>query len=404
MSGTRKHENSNGTLILKPGREESVQRHHPWVFSGAVSAVKGDPESGETVDVCAADGTWLATGAYSPNSQIRVRLWSFTQGEEIDADFFRSRIERAVKARETLLKNDELTSCRLIYAESDGLPGFIVDRYNEFLVCQILSSGAEYWKDIILQHLTDIPGVEGIFERSDSDSRVKEGLEIRSGTLWGKNPPELVEIREQDVHFLVDIRQGHKTGFYLDQRDNRVLLSQFSKDTEVLNCFSYTGGFGIWANKGGAASVTNVDTSPESIGLGLKNAELNGMDQNFFTIEDDVFKVLRGFRDANKKFDLIILDPPKFAASASQVERASRGYKDINLLAMKLLSPGGILFTFSCSGHIIPALFQKIVADAALDAKRDARIIKYLSQASDHPISLSFPESQYLKGFIVQVW
>jgi 23S rRNA (cytosine1962-C5)-methyltransferase len=403
MNRIRKHENTQGALILKPGREESVKRHHPWIFSGSVSAVKGTPGSGGTIDVLAADGTWLAAGAYSPHSQIRARLWSFTPGEKVDTDFFRSRLECAVRSRESLLAGDERNACRLVYAESDGLPGLVVDRYHDFLVCQFLSAGAEYWKDTIVQHLADLTAPEGIFERSDTDSRAKEGIEMKSGTLWGRNPPGLVEIREQGLRFLVDIEHGHKTGFYLDQRENRAQVARFSNGAKVLNCFSYTGGFSLWAIKGGATEVTNVETSADAIEIGLRNARLNNMDRQFLTIGDDVFKVLRGFRDTNRSFDLIILDPPKFAASAGQVERAARGYKDINLLAMKLLKPGGILFTFSCSGHILPALFQKIVADAALDARRDAQIIRFLGQADDHPVALAFPESHYLKGFIVRV-
>jgi 23S rRNA (cytosine1962-C5)-methyltransferase len=404
MDRIRKHENTQGALILKPGREESVRRHHPWIFSGAVSAVKGDPGAGGTVDICTSDGARLAKGAYSPHSQIRARIWSFAGDEDIDEGFFRSRIQRSIKARDQLLSGRDLDAVRLVYAESDGLPGLVVDRYAGFLACQFLSSGVEHWKETILQQLEDLVGPEGIYERSDTDSRAKEGLDPRHGTLRGNNPPDLVGIAENGLRFLVDIRQGHKTGFYLDQRGNRRQVALFSRGAEVLNCFSYTGGFGISALRGGAASVTNIEASPEAAAQGIANARLNGLDRDFFTIQDDVFRVLREFRDAGRKFDLIILDPPKFAASASQVERASRGYKDINLLAMKLLMPGGTLFTFSCSGHILPPLFQKIVADAALDARRDAQIIRFLGQADDHPVALAFPESQYLKGFIIRVF
>jgi len=404
MNGPRQHADTMGVVILKPGREESVHRCHPWVFSGAIAEVKGNPVNGQTVDVYAFDGSWLASGAYSPHSQIRVRLWSFTSGEKISGEFFRARLERAIKGREPLLAGVELTCCRLVHAESDGLPGLIVDRYNDFIVCQFLSSGAEYWKDEIVQHLVSLTHAKGIFERSDADTRTMEGLEPRSGTLWGVDPSVLVEVKEHGLRFLVDVRRGHKTGSYLDQRENRAAVAEFSKGTEVLNCFSYTGGFGLWAIKGGAREVTNVETSPEAIALGLKNAELNGMDSQFLTLEDDVFQVMRSLRDADRKFDLIILDPPKFAASAKQVPGASRGYKDINLLAFKLLKPGGTLFTFSCSGHVTPDLFQKIVSDAALDARREAQIIRYLGQASDHPVSLAFPESHYLKGLICKVW
>ncbi len=404
MNGTQQYTDTHGTVILKPGREESVQRCHPWIFSGAIAEVKGNPDNGQTIDVIASNGTWLAAGAYSPHSQIRVRIWSFTKDETIDPEFFHKRLDRALAARIKLLEGQDLAACRLVYAESDGLPGLIVDRYHAFLVCQFLSSGAEYWKAEIVGHLAGLPDVEGIFERSDTDSRAKEGLEMRSGPLKGKIPPELTEIREHGIRYLIDIHRGHKTGFYLDQRENRAAVAEFSGGAEVLNCFSYTGSFGLAAIKGGAASVTNIESSPDALAIGLKNAGLNGMDRVFLTLEDDVFRVLRDLRDADKKFDLIILDPPKFASSVRQVAGASRGYKDINLLAFKLLKPGGTLFTFSCSGHVSPELFQKIVADAALDARRDARIIRYLSQSSDHPVLLSFPESHYLKGLICKVW
>jgi len=394
------HRDTIGTIILKPGRDESLQRHHPWVFSGAVSEVKGNLSTGQTVNVCAFDGTWIASGAYSPHSQISVRVWSFTPGETITELFFRKQLEYAIAARSPLLEGGDLTACRLVNAESDGLPGLVVDRYNDFLVCQFLSSGAAFFKDVIVHQLADITHAKGIFDRSDTDTRTLEGLEPSVGTLWGEDPPELIEIKEHGMHFLVDVRRGHKTGFYLDQCENRMAVKEFSKGAEVLNCFSYTGAFGLAALKGGALQVTNIESSPDAVALGLTNAGLNGMDQKFLTIEDDVFLVLRSLRDADKKFDLIILDPPKFAASAKQVAGASRGYKDINLLAFKLLKPGGTLFTFSCSGHITVDLFGKIVADAALDAKREAQIIRRLGQSSDHPVRLAFPEGSYLKGLI----
>ena len=394
------HIDTIGTIILKPGRDESLQRHHPWVFSGAVSEVKGNPSPGRTVNVCACDGTWIATGAYSPHSQISVRIWSFTPGETITELFFRKQLEYAIASRAHLLEGGDLTACRLVNAESDGLPGLVVDRYNDFLVCQFLSSGAAFFKDVIVHQLADITHAKGIFDRSDTDTRTLEGLEPSVGTLWGEDPPELIEIKEHGMHFLVDVRRGHKTGFYLDQCENRMAVKEFSKGAEVLNCFSYTGAFGLAALKGGALQVTNIESSPDAVALGLTNAGLNGMDHKFLTIEDDVFLVLRSLRDADKKFDLIILDPPKFAASAKQVAGASRGYKDINLLAFKLLKPGGTLFTFSCSGHITVDLFGKIVADAALDAKREAQIIRRLGQSSDHPVRLAFPEGSYLKGLI----
>lgn len=380
-------------------------RRHPWVFSGAVAEVRGEPEPGGTVDVFSAKGAWLASGAYSPTSQIRVRIWSFEQDESVDSAFFTRRLEQASAKRGGLLETGVLNACRLVNAESDGLPGLIVDRYNDCLVCQFLSAGMERWKDAIVRATAALPGITGILERSDTDAREKEGLARRCGLLWGQEPSDLIEISEHGLNFLVDPRKGHKTGFYLDQRENRLMLDGFSKGADALNCFSYTGAFGVRALYGGAEAVLNVDTSAESLALAERIASLNGIPgSSFQTRAEDVFTCLRTFRDQGRTFDLIILDPPKFAASASQVPSASRGYKDINLLAFKLLRPGGTLFTFSCSGHITPELFQKIVADAALDAGRDASIVRYLGQSFDHPVALSFPEGRYLKGLICRVW
>lgn len=393
-----------GKVILKPGREKSVLRHHPWIFSGAIQKAEAVAQIGESVDIVAADGNWLARGAYSPHSQIRVRIWTFDTAEEINPEFFHRQLHRAVQARQQLFTDHSITGNRLVNAESDGLPGLIVDRYSDFLVCQFLSAGAEFWKAEIVAQLQSLIPCAGIYDRSDVDVRTKEGLKPMSGVLWGEPPPELIEIQEGKLRFWADIKQGHKTGLYLDQRENRMALAEFSREKSVLNCFAYTGGFGLWALDGGAETVANIESSASLLDLARKNTELNGFDSSKVeNIEGDVFQVLRQFRDARREFDLIILDPPKFAESASQVHKASRGYKDINLLAFKLLKPGGILFTFSCSAHIAMDLFQKIVADAALDAARDAQVIRYLSQAADHPIALNFPEGRYLKGMVCQV-
>ncbi|HOS96796.1 MAG TPA: class I SAM-dependent methyltransferase [Deltaproteobacteria bacterium] len=393
------------SVILKQGREESIARRHPWVFSGAVAGVRGDPVPGSTVDVLSASRAWLASGAYSPRSQIRIRIWSFDEGEAVDRAFVARRLEQALARRTGLLEPGDLTACRLVNAESDGMPGLIVDRYGAFIVCQFLSAGAERWKNDIVQGLARMAGARGIYERSDTDARAKEGLEERCGLLWGEEPPEFVEISEHGVRFLVDVRRGHKTGFYLDQRENRIALDGFSKGAEVLNCFSYTGAFGVRSLHAGAAAVLNVDTSQEALELGTRNAALNNSPAGAFQcMAGDVFSTLRTFRDQGRSFDLIVLDPPKFAASASQVMAASRGYKDINLLAFKLLKPSGTLFTFSCSGHIGPELFRKIVADAAQDARRNATVIRHLTQAADHPVALAFPEGLYLKGLICRAW
>ena len=292
----------------------------------------------------------------------------------------------------------------MINAECDGLPGLIVDKYNDYLVCQFLSAGAEFWKEEIVKLLASILNPTGIYERSNVDVREKEGLNPTSGVLFGKEPSDLIEISENGYKFFVDIKNGHKTGFYLDQRDNRKLLEKFSPGKEILNCFSYTGGFSVYAIKSGANKVINVDSSADALELAEKNFALNEIESSRYeNINDDIFKYLRKLRDANKQFDVIILDPPKFAESVSQVDKASRGYKDINLLAIKLLKKGGTLFTFSCSGHITPELFNKIFSDAALDSGRRVNIVKHLTQSPDHTVITNFPEGLYLKGLVCKI-
>ncbi len=388
-------------VLIKKDREKSLLRHHPWLFSGAIERIEGEPQLGETVELRAHDGRFLGFGAWSPKSQIAVRIWSFNPDDEINADFFRCKLSLAVKRRESLFEPNKTDAVRLVNAESDGLPGLIVDRYNGYLVVQFLSAGAEFWRETIVSALTEICPVTGIYERSDVEVREKEGLELRKGLLSGDEPSELIEICENSRRFLVNIRNGHKTGFYLDQRDNRQKITEFSAGREVLNCFAYTGGFALAALSAGAAKVTNIEASADALELLNRNLALNGFDPaKVENLTDDVFQVLRKFRDQGRSFDLIILDPPKFAESKSQIERASRGYKDINLLAFKLLQPGGILFTFSCSGQITPELFQKIVADSALDAGKSAQILVWLNQSADHPTALNFPEGHYLKGLV----
>ncbi|HQO74713.1 MAG TPA: class I SAM-dependent methyltransferase [Candidatus Marinimicrobia bacterium] len=391
-------------VLIKKDREKSLLRHHPWLFSGAIERIEGEPQLGETVELRAHDGRFLGFGAWSPKSQIAVRIWSFNPDDEINADFLRRQLSWAIKRRESLFEPGKTDAVRLVNAESDGLPGLIVDRYNGYLVVQFLSAGAEFWRETIVTVLAEIVPVTGIYERSDVEVREKEGLELRRGLLQGNEPSELIEICENSRRFLVDIRNGHKTGFYLDQRDNRQKITEFSARREVLNCFAYTGGFALAALSAGATKVTNVETSAEALELLNRNVALNGFNPaKVENLTDDVFQVLRKFRDQGRSFDLIILDPPKFAESKSQIERASRGYKDINLLAFKLLRPGGILFTFSCSGQISPELFQKIVADSALDAGKSAQILVWLNQSADHPTALNFPEGHYLKGLVCVV-
>ncbi|OGV70250.1 MAG: 23S rRNA methyltransferase [Lentisphaerae bacterium RIFOXYA12_FULL_48_11] len=389
-------------IILKNGREKSLLRRHPWIFSEAIKHIDGQPKPGDTVDVLAANGTFLGRGAYSPDSQIVVRIWSFDSSTQISSQFFGEKLARAVKLRERLAIKS--TACRLVNAESDGLPGLIVDRYNDFVVCQFLARGTEFWKKEIVSVLKELTSAKGIYERSDVDVRVKEGLPQVTGALEGIEPPDLIEIQEGENRFLVDVKRGHKTGFYLDQRDNRKCVSEYAKGGEVLNCFAYTGGFGVYAAKGGAGHVTNIDSSSDVLALAAKNNELNGIGPDKIeNVDGDVFQLLRKHRDSRKQFDVIVLDPPKFVNSRHQLEQASRGYKDINLLAFKLLKPGGFLFTFSCSGLMPVELFQKIVADSALDAGREARMVRRLGQAEDHPAALNFPEGSYLKGLVCEV-
>lgn len=391
-------------INLKPKRDESLRRRHPWIFSGAIAGIEGAPALGDTVDVYSAEQEWLARAAWSPHSQIRARVWSFAEQEIIDPSFFHNRLQRALSARRQY-DDDDTTAVRLVNSESDGLPGLIVDRYGDWLVCQFLSAGTETWKPVIIDHLSQLWPNAGIYERSDAPSRQKEGLKYCTGSVAGSPPPDLIQIHEQGLIVNVDIKRGHKTGLYLDQRENRQALAPFCQNADVLNCFSYSGGFGLWALRGGAAHVVNIDSSEESLLLAEKNARLNGFAvSSFETLRGDVFQLLRRFRDEKRQPSVVILDPPKFAENIGQVQRASRGYKDINMLAMHILKPGGILFTFSCSGHIAPPLFQKIVADAAVDAGREAQIIRQLSQAADHPVMTSFPEGLYLKGLICRVW
>jgi 23S rRNA (cytosine1962-C5)-methyltransferase len=392
------------TIVLKRGREKSLMRRHPWIFSGAIARVEGKPRQGETVDILAAEGAVLARGSYSPASQITVRVWTFDPQEEVTPEFFHGRLERAIHSRRALLADEGPHGVRLVNAESDGLPGIIVDLYADFIVGQFLTAGAEYWKGAVVEALSRLASVSGIYERSDADVREKEDLPKLAGVLAGAEPPDLVEIREGASRYLVDLKRGHKTGFYLDQRENRRMMEEFARGADMLNCFSYTGGFGIAALHAGAARVTNVDSSASALELARKNAELNGLDASSLeSVEGDVFTIMRRWRDTGRLFDLVVLDPPKFAQSQSQLMRAGRAYKDINLLAFKLLAPGGTLFTFSCSGLVSAELFQKIVADAALDAGREAQIVRRLAQAGDHPTLLSFPEGAYLKGLICKV-
>ena len=392
-----------GICTLKAGREKSLLRRHPWVFSGAIERVSGQPQNGDTVAVHASQGTFLGYAAYNALSKISARMWSWQESDRIDADFFHHKISVALAARSALNIAQHGTGIRLIHGEADGLPGLVVDQYNNVLVMQIGSAGAEKWREVCAEILQNLCRPACIYERSDSDSRTLEGLPERNGVLHGALPDALV-LTEHDIHFGVDVAHGQKTGFYLDQRDNRALIGELAHDKDVLNCFCYSGGFSLYALRGGAKSVLSIDSSADALQLAQRNVALNALDvERAQWLCEDVFHALRKLRDQNKKFDLIILDPPKFAPTAAFAEKAARGYKDINLLGFKLLNPGGILATYSCSGGISDDLFQKIVAGAALDAGIEAQIIYKLHAAADHPVLLSFPEGAYLKGLLLRV-
>ncbi len=391
------------TIILKPGREKALLRRHPWVFSGAVAKVKGNPASGATVAIADHRGQFLAWASYSPNSRIRARVWSWREDEVVGPDFFRGRVEAALARRASWLGADT-DAYRLVFAEADGLPGVIADRYGETVVVQFLSAGAEAWREAITDALQEATGAARVYERSDAEVRRLEGLPPRVGALRGDEPPARIRIAEHGKAFWVDVRRGHKTGFYLDQRENRAWVGAHARGKRVLNAFAYTGGFAVYALAGGASEVVSVDTSAEALALARENIALNGLPaERTAFLQEDVFHLLRKLHSRGEKFDMVILDPPKFAPTAAQVPRAARGYKDINRLAFHLLPPGGLLVTFSCSGGLDAALFQKIVADAAVDAGVEARIVARLTQGPDHPVALNYPESAYLKGLVVVV-
>lgn len=397
------------SVFLKLKRDRSVRRHHPWIFSGALKE-EVQPvaiAAGETVQVCAADGSVLGYGSYSPQSLIRVRMLSFDEAVVPDENYISGLVGSAVGRRAGFFADAETDAVRLINAEADSLPGVVADYYAGFVVCQFTSAGAERWKGVIAKALMMFaPFCRGVSERMDVDSRAKEGLatEPAFAVLEGEEPPETIEIREGQVKYLVDVRKGHKTGFYLDQRDARKAVGYLANGADVLNCFCYSGGFGLWCRACGAATVTQVDSSADALELAKKNEQLvhlGGTKTEY--VEADVFKFLRQCRDEGRKFDLIILDPPKFASTKSQLMKACRGYKDINLLAMKLLRPDGVLATFSCSGAMDAVTFDKILSEAACDAKRDFQILSRTRQGTDHPSALNFPEGEYLKGVILRV-
>ncbi|MFZ9439588.1 MAG: class I SAM-dependent rRNA methyltransferase [Hylemonella sp.] len=388
------------TIRLREGRERSLRRWHPWIFDSAVA--KGGADRGETVRVESAQGEFLAWAAFSPDSKIRARVWSFEESQRIDAAYLSTLVQRAVRARQRMdIQSDSL---RLVHGEADGLPGLIVDRYGDTLVAQFLSAGVERFKAALTQALMVETGLSKLYERSDTSFRAMEGLPEVSGWLCGEGSVELV-LREHDWQLALNIAEGHKTGFYLDQRDSRKKFADAARRLQfqrVLNCYCYTGGFTVAALMAGAARVTSIDSSAVALDKARANLVLNRMDlARADFLDADVNASLRQFHQEGRSFDAIVLDPPKFAPTAAHAERAARAYKDINRLAFKLLEPGGMLFTYSCSGGISPELFHKIVASAGTDAGVDGYILERLGGAPDHPMTISFPEGEYLKGLVV---
>ena len=391
-------------LILKSGNDRSVLRRHPWIFAGSVDRLEGRARAGDTVLVMDSRGKPLARAAWSPESQIRARVWSFDPEQSIDHAFIKRAVAASVARRASHPWLAGQDGVRLIHGESDGLPGVIADRYGAMVVVQLTSAGADKWRDAIVAGLVQATGCSAVYERSDSDVRKLEGLGPVTGLVYGEMPESLT-IVENGVRMEVDLAGGHKPGFYLDQRENRQLTGRLAAGRDVLNCFCYTGGFSLQALAGGATSVISIDSSGPALGTAARNMALNPqLDASRAEWrEDDVFQALRNLKAEGRKFDLIILDPPKFAPSAAHAERAARAYKDINLLGFRLLNPGGILMTYSCSGGIGLEMFQKIVASAASDVGIDARILHRLSAAPDHPVGLAVPEGEYLKGLACQV-
>ena len=394
--------NALPVIRLKPGKEKPVRQGHPWIFSGAIDGVSGDPTPGDIVDITDIRGGWLARGYYNPRSQIVVRLLTWVQDEPIDDAFWRRRLVEAADRRAALAADPDTNAYRLVYAESDRLPGLMVDRYDDWLVVQFLTLGVEARREMLAAAMRDLFAPRGIIDRSDVAVRRQEGLPPHAGASWGEPPPPDLVITEHGLRFPAELQTGQKTGFYLDQRENRRIVAAHAAGRRVLNAFSFTGAFGVYALAAGATHVTNLDSSIEALEGAEEALRLNGFDPDAQAegVAGDVFQVLRDWRDAGETFDMIILDPPKFAKGRGDLPNALRGYKDINLQALKLLTPGGILATFSCSGLVDPDLFQKVVFGASADAGRDAQIIARLGQGPDHPILLSFPEGEYLKGLL----
>jgi 23S rRNA (cytosine1962-C5)-methyltransferase len=386
------------TLVLEPGREKSLLRRHPWIFAAAIAQVHGDPAPGETVVVVSSRGDFLCRAAFSPASQIRARAWSFDAAEAVDAALVHARIRQAVARRAELAAVTD--AVRLVFGEADLLPGLVVDRYRDQLVVQFTSVGVEAWREAVVDALVAATGCAAVYERSDASARTREGLPLREGALRGEAPAP-IEVLEHGVRYRVDAVAGHKTGFYIDQRDNRALVAAHAAGRRVLNCFCYTGGFTLAARLAGALEAVSVDSSAEALAMAADNERLNGLAPSEW-LQADVFDTLRRMVEAGQQFDLVVLDPPKFAPSMQHVDRAARAYKEVNMKALRLLAPGGLLFTFSCSGAIGADLFQKIVAGAVFDAGVDAQLLRRLQAGIDHPMAMTHPEGEYLKGLLLR--
>lgn len=392
-------------IRLKKGKDKAVRQLHPWVFSGAVDIIKGRPENGDIVDVYDHSGIFLARGFYNDQSRVAVRLLEWDPDVQINEEWWRNRIRKSLNARKELLNSSQTNACRLVFSEADFLPGLIADRYGDYISVQILTSGIEKVKAVLLDELQQQLKPKGIFDRSDTSARAHEGMMPSHGSLYGNEPPQFVEVLENGIKYLINIAEGQKSGFFCDQRDNRRIVAEHARGKRVLDCFSYSGGFSLNSLKQGASEVISVDSSLLAIETLDRNIQLNGFGQaKHAAIQSDVNKQLRAFKERDEKFDVIILDPPKYAPSRSALDKASRAYKDLNRIGMSLLNSGGLLATFSCSGAVDINHFKQILAWAALDAGKDIQFIYQFCQPEDHPVRASFPEGEYLKGLLCRVY
>ncbi len=391
-------------VYIKKDKEKPVRHHHPWLFKSSVERISGKPEAGEVVEVLDSEGKFLARAFYNPASQICLRLLEWREDVLIDENWWRNKLSASIERRKKFFLNNRTNAFRLVFSESDWIPGLIADFYNGFIVIQVLSSGIDRIKDTIIQILISLIKPKGIYEKSDEEINRLEGLEGGGGLLYGEDPPEFIEIQENGNKFLVSVKEGQKTGFFLDQRYNREVVADISEEKDVLDCFCYTGGFTINALKSGAKKVTSIDSSENALKILKTNLQINNLSNlNSSIIEGDVFQILRKYRDNGRMFDVVILDPPKLAPTRQFLNKALRAYKDMNLLAMKILKPEGILATFSCSGGVSLDIFKTVIGWSSIDAGRDVQIERILSQDEDHPIRTSYPESEYLKGIICRV-